>query len=277
LEWTDEEIRIVAIKRYIEGEKQVDIYESLNKSKSWLKKWIKRYRTGSEEWYKDHSKRPYTSKNKIDERVEAVVVNMRESLMDGRDESTKYGFVGAEAIQFQMEELNYDTSTIPSQSTIKRIIKRNNLRVNKKERYKRIKSKGRYSLIKPEKIDEMHQIDFVGPRHIKGYGPINSLHLKDVIGRKVAGNQYAGKSMDNVIEFLLRYWKSHQIPRYIQVDNGMSFAGDFIHPRSFSRFVKLCLFVGIEVIFITPAKPWMNGTIEEFNKGFDRLFWKSEL
>ena len=202
---------------------------------------------------------------------------MRESLMDGRDESTKYGFVGAEAIQFQMEELNYDSSSIPSQSTIKRIIKRNNLRVNKKERYKRIKSKGRYSLIKPEKIDEMHQIDFVGPRHIKGYGPINSLHLKDVIGRKVAGNQYAGKSMDNVIEFLLRYWKSHQIPRYIQVDNGMSFAGDFIHPRSFSRFVKLCLFVGIEVIFITPAKPWMNGIIEEFNKGFDRLFWKAEI
>jgi hypothetical protein len=48
----------------------------------------------------------------------------------------------------------------------------------------------------------MHQIDFVGPRHIKGYGPINSLHLKDVIGRQAAGNQYAGKSMDNVIDFL---------------------------------------------------------------------------
>jgi putative transposase len=277
LECTDEEIRILAIKCYIEGEKQVDIYESLGKSKSWLKKWIKRYRTGSEEWYKDHSKRPHTSNNKIDGRVEAVVINVRESLMDGRDESTKYGFVGAESIQFHMEKLNYDSTTIPSQSTIKRIIRRNNLRVNKKERYKRIKSKGRYSLIKPEKIDEMHQIDFVGPRHIKGYGPINSLHLKDVIGRKAAGNQYAGKSMDNVIEFLLRYWKSHQIPRYIQVDNGMSFAGDFIHPRSISRFVKLCLFFGIEVIFIAPAKPWMNGTIEEFNKGFDRLFWKAEL
>jgi hypothetical protein len=34
--------------------------------------------------------------------------------------------------------------------------------------------------------------------------------------------------------------------------------------------------MGIEVVFIAPAKPWMNGTIEEFNKGFDRLFWKQE-
>ena len=56
----------------------------------------------------------------------------------------------------------------------------------------------------------------------------------------------------------------------------MSFAGDYIRPRSFSRFVRLCLYMGIEVVFIAPAKPWMNGTIEEFNKGFDRLFWKQE-
>ena len=65
-------------------------------------------------------------------------------------------------------------------------------------------------------------------------------------------------------------------PKYLQVDNGMSFAGDYVHPRSFSRFVRLCLYMGIEVVFIAPAKPWMNGTIEEFNKGFDRLFWKKE-
>jgi len=57
----------------------------------------------------------------------------------------------------------------------------------------------------------------------------------------------------------------------------MSFAGDYTHPRSISRFVRLCLYVGIEVIFIAPAKPWMNGTIESFNKEFDRLFWKREI
>jgi transposase len=276
LEVTDEVVRKEAIKRYIEGERQVNICRSLGKSKSWLNKWLKRYHTGSKDWYKDLSKKPNSTPNKVDEQIENVVVKIRESLMEGDDESTMYSFVGAEAIQFQMEELNYDPASIPCLSTIKRIIKRNKLRVNKKERYKRVKSKGRYSLIKPEYIDEMHQIDFVGPRYIRGHGAVNSLHLKDVIGRQVAGKQYAGKSMDNVMEFLLGYWKSHQIPRYIQVDNGMSFAGDFIHPRSFSRFVKLCLFVGVEVIFIAPAKPWMNGTIEEFNKDLDRLFWKSE-
>ena len=196
--------------------------------------------------------------------------------MDGSEESTRYAFVGEESIRFQMEELGYKPSVIPSQSTIKRIIKRNKLRVNTKERYKRVRSKGRHTIITPTHVDEMHQIDFVGPRYIKGYGPINSLHLKDVVGHQVAGNQYVEKSMNNVMDFLVDYWKSHPIPTYLQTDNGMSFAGDYTHPRSISRFVRLCLYVGIEVIFIAPAKPWMNGTIESFNKEFNRLFWRRE-
>jgi len=272
----DEEERIGAIKRHIEGERSVDIYRSLGKSKPWFMKWWKRYRSGKTEWYKDLPKRPRTIRKKIDGRIETTVIAIRKSLMDGTEDSTKYSFVGSESIKFQMEELGHKSSEIPSQSTIKRIIKRSKLRVNTKERYKRVRSKGRYTLLKPEFIDEMHQIDFVGPRHIKGFGSINSIHLKDVVGRQVAGNQYIEKSMDNVLSFLLEYWKSHPLPRYLQVDNGMSFAGDYIRPRSFSRFVRLCLYMGIEVVFIAPAKPWMNGTIEEFNKGFDRLFWKQE-
>ena len=271
-----EEERIEAIKRHIEGEKSVEIYSSLGKSKPWFMKWWKRYRTGNEEWYKDLPKRPRTIRKKIDERIETAVVAIRKSLIDGTEDSTRYSFVGSESIKFRMEELGYIPQDIPSQSTIKRIIKRNKLRVNTKERYKRVKSKGRYTLLKPECIDEMHQIDFVGPRHIKGFGAINSIHLKDVVGRQVAGNQYIEKSMDNAMKFLLDYWKCHPIPRYLQVDNGMSFAGDYKHPRSFSRFIRLCLYIGIEIVFIAPAKPWMNGTIEEFNKGFDRLFWKQE-
>ena len=106
---------------------------------------------------------------------------------------------------------------------------------------------------------------------------INSLHLKDAVGRQVAGLQYNEKSMDNVMDFLRDYWKQSLIPKYLQVDNGMCFAGDYKHPKSFSRFVRLAFCVGIEVVFIVPSKPWMNGTIEEFNKGFDKRFWQKEL
>ena len=197
----NEEERIEAIKRYIEGERLTDICKRLGKLKSRLIKWLNRYKPGSEDWYKEKFRKATFHPNQIDQSIENAVVKIRNSLMEGSGDTTEYGFLGAEAIQFKMEELSYDPSATPSVSTIKRIISRNKLQVNKKERYKRIRSKGRYTILKPEYIDEMYQMDFVGPRYIKGFGPINSLHLKDVVGHQVAGNQYIAKSMDNVIAF----------------------------------------------------------------------------
>ena len=57
----------------------------------------------------------------------------------------------------------------------------------------------------------------------------------------------------------------------------MNFYGDFKHPRIFSRFTRLCLYVGIEVVFIAPRCPWMNGSSENFNKWFEQKFWDKEI
>lgn len=277
MEYTpEEEERIKAIQRHLEGEEPVAIYRSMGWSKHWFNIWLGRYKTGGEGWYKNLSKKAKVIPHRTTERIEQAVVNIRNALMNGTEESAKYSCVGAEAIQFHMEELGYEQSEIPSISTIKRIIKRNKLRVNRPERYKRVHSKGRYTILNPKYVDELHQIDYVGPRHIKGYGPINSIHLKDVVGRQAAGKQYNEKNMDNAMDFLLNYWKQHPIPKYLQIDNGMCFIGNYNHPRAFSRFVRLALYVGIEVVFIAPARPWMNGTIEEFNKGFNKRFWKKD-
>ena len=273
---TEEKERIRAIKRHQEKEEPIVIYKNMGRSKRWFFKWLKRYKTGKKEWYRDRPKTPLNIPHKTSITKEEAVVNIRKTLMEGTEEFARFSRIGPEAIQYHMEELGYNPKKIPSISTIKRIVKRNKLRKNKKKRYKRVKSKGRHTILKIKYVDEMHQIDYVGPRHITGFGSINSLHMKDVIGRQAWGNQYRGKSMNNVLAFLLEHWKLHPIPKYIQVDNGMCFVGDFKHPKSFSRFVRLCLYVGIEVVFIAPAKPWMNGTVEEFNKGFDERFWKKE-
>jgi hypothetical protein len=119
-------------------------------------------------------------------------------------------------------------------------------------------------------------MDFVGPRHIKGYGRISSLNLIDVVSSKAHIRQYAGQTMDNVIEFLLDYWTKNAIPNYLQMDNGASFIGDLIHPRHFSRVVRLCLHLGVEPVFIAPRKPWMNGKIEDFNGDFGSKLWERE-
>jgi len=190
------------------------------------------------------------------------VVSVRKSLVEGKIEYTKYRCIGADEIQFRMYELGYLEDDTPSLSTIKYIIKRNALIVQKRKRYVRCKSKKQYILLNPTKANEVHQMDFVGPRHIKGYGRISSLNLIDVISGKAHIQQYAGQTMDNVIEFLLGVWAENAIWNYLQMDNSASFIGDMVHPRHFSRFVRLCFHVGIEPVFVASGKPWMNGKIE---------------
>jgi transposase InsO family protein len=272
----NEQERIDAVNRYIKGDKPADIYRDANRSKKWLTGWVDRFKTGGEEWYRSRSRAPKKHGRKTNEEIERVIVNIRKALIEGNEHESKYLGVGADAIQYRMNELGFSEDEMPSASTIKRIVKKHGLKVNKRERYKRVKSKKRYTLLNPTQIDEVHQMDFVGPRFIKGYGAISSLHLIDVVSTRVHIEQFGSKHMDNVIAFLIKYWSNNPIPRHLQVDNGMYFIGDFKNPRGFSRFVRLCLYVGIEVVFIAPSSPWMDGSIENFNNWFGSKFWDKE-
>jgi transposase-like protein len=275
-----EQERIDAVNRYQRSERPSQICRSLGRSRVWLRKWIKRYndskKSSKTEWFKEESRAPKNVHRKTDSEIEQLVVNVRKSLLEGATEDTKYRCIGAVEIQFRMHELGYSEVETPSLSTIKRIIKRNGLIIQKRKRYIRCKSKKRYTLLNPTKANDVHQMDFVGPRHIKGYGRISSLNLIDVVGSKAHIQQYAGQTMDNVIEFMLDCWTKNAIPNYLQMDNGASFIGDLIHPRHFSRVVRLCLHLGVEPVFIAPSKPWMNGTIEDFNGDFGQKLWERE-
>ena len=79
--------------------------------------------------------------------------------------------------------------------------------------------------------------------------------------------------MDTAIEFLLDCWTNHAIPKYLQMDNGVYSIGDLRHVRHFSRVVRLCLCFGVEPVFIAPRKPWMNGTVVDFNGEFEEKLW----
>ena len=279
-EHSNEEERIDAIKRYMQNERSIEICKDIGKSKRWLYKWLKRYKNAEKEgkikWFQDESKAPNTVDRKTDPEIEKVVVNVRKSLVDGKTEDTKYRCIGADEIQLRMYELGYSEELMPSSSTIKRIIKRNKLVIQKRKRYVRCKSKKRYTLLNPSKVNEVHQMDSIGPRYIKKYGAISSLNLIDVVGNKAYIQQYAGMNMDNVIGFLMACWTKNAIPEYLQMDNAAYFMGDIKHSRQFSRVVRLCFYLGVEPVFIAPRKPWMNGTIEDFNGDFENNLWGRE-
>jgi hypothetical protein len=261
--------RIDAVKRYLSGEKPSNIYKPLDKPKQWLWFWLNRYNPKDENWYKDKPKTPKVSPNKTPKEIENLVCSIRNKLAN-----TKYAQIGALAIQWELKKLGI--KQIPLIRTIDRILKRNNL-VREPEIYQ--KRNKLYPKIEVNLPHILHQLDIVGPRYI-GKGKENkffSFNLIDVFSNAAKIKAYRGKRDIFATELLVSAWQKLGIPKYLQVDNELSLKGSNRHPRTFGDVIKLCLYLGVEIIFVPEAEPWRQGVIEKFNDVYDKTFFRSQI
>lgn len=128
----EEIIRIQAAELYLKSTSVNDIAETLGKTRQWVHKWLKRYRTGSDVWYKSLSNAPKKPISKIPEDIEKTIVSIRNNLKE-----QKYAQKGALNILYEFKRLDIIP---PSMSTINRVIQRNGLlgKGTKREAKKRI-------------------------------------------------------------------------------------------------------------------------------------------
>ena len=75
---------------------------------------------------------------------------------------------------------------------------------------------------------------------------------------------------------LLRCWKAVGLPDYLQLDNELSFRGSNRHPRSPGLVIRLCLYFGVQPVFIPVREPWRNGVIEKFNDTYNKKFFRQQ-
>lgn len=260
--------RIEAVKRYYSGQKPSCIFKSLAKTKRWFYFWLKRYNPKDENWYKDKPKTPKVIHNKIAKETETLICNVRDKLAN-----TKYSQIGALAIQWQLEKLGLPEVPI---WTINRILKRNKL-VRKPEIYE--KRSKLYPKIEVTLPNVLHQLDLVGPRYI-GKGKANkffSFNLIDIFSNAIKIKPYLGKRDIFATELLVSAWQKLGIPKYLQLDNELSLKGSNRHPRTFGEVIKLCLYLGVEIIFVPEAEPWRQGVIEKFNDVYDKTFFRTQI
>jgi transposase len=118
-------IRKQAIERYIKGESPKSIYTDLHRSKNWFFKWLRRYKSGDDSWYKDKSKAPKSSPTAISTTDKQRIISTRRQL-----ESQKFAQIGTSAIKWELSKSGFD---FPSDRTINRVLKRQGL-IKKKRR-----------------------------------------------------------------------------------------------------------------------------------------------
>ncbi|NIM98286.1 MAG: DDE-type integrase/transposase/recombinase, partial [candidate division Zixibacteria bacterium] len=184
-------------------------------------------------------------------------------------EEHPYAQVGTSAIKWEFKKLGV---TPPSDSTINRVLRKEGL--EKKTAYT---PKGVEYPYFTQALDfnNIHQADLLGPRYIKGDGRFYSLNVMDLYGHRVFLHPQRTKDDQAVAQGLIRCWKTMGVPDFLQADNQLCFRGSNCYPRSFGIVLRLCLLLGIEVVFIPIGEPWRNGTVESFNGTYNRRFFRT--
>ena len=96
----EETLRNMAIKQYLQGKDPVSIYREMGRSKKWFFKWLRRYRSGEADWYRDQLKTPQSHPRQISPEMRKLIVNVRTQL-----ERNIYAQIGAFAIKWEFKKL----------------------------------------------------------------------------------------------------------------------------------------------------------------------------
>jgi hypothetical protein len=70
------------------------------------------------------------------------------------------------------------------------------------------------------------------------------------------------KTVASLLGHVREVWPRLGLPDFLQLDNDSAFTGGQRTPRRFGAFVRLALYLGIELIFTPPAEPKRNGLVE---------------
>ena len=264
------EKRLVAMRRYLEGECPVRMYTSLDQSPVWFFKWKKRYDLYGVDGLQALPRAPKHPFQKTAEVLETAIVNIRQAREKREGEETKYALIGAFAIHKELQDLG---DCPPSVRTVHKILVRHGLIVSPLEpRSVREIIDRHYPSLEITRPGQLHQLDLVGPRYLTGSSQKHDFfNLRDVGSRRIAIELGTNHKAITGGHPLLKMWQRMGIPAILQHDNALEFSGSNRDPRAAGLLTKLCLALGIEPLFIPYRQPYRNGTLENFNGLFQQF------
>ena len=262
---TEQDVRREAIRRRLAGEVRCDICRDLKRSPRWFSKWWALYQENPKMDFADCSRAPQTSPHQTPDDIVQTVVSIRKRLEAAATPDTRYGFIGARAIQTQLEALHI---VPPSVATIQRILQAYELThplgAGQDSAY--------YPWLTAWAVNAIQATDII-TRYIRGGEKIENFHTIDHYSHAATLSQFADKSSATVRVHLVATWSKLGLPQIQQFDNEDTFRGGHMHPRVIGQVVRLCLFCGIEPLFTPYYEAKRNHQIETFHSIWNQAFW----
>jgi putative transposase len=263
---SEQTLRCEAIRRRLQGERACDICCDLNRGTTWLHKWWTQYQNNPKTDFADGSRAPHTSPHQTPRCVEQAVIGIRRTFEAAQSAETRYGLIGHRSIQSELQRLGI--TPLPTIPTIQRILARHGLTHPRGAAADTAYYPGPVACT-PNAI---HATDII-TKHLYDGPVIQNFHTFDHYSHAVHLSQHSDKTTSSILAHLLASWAHLGIPACEQMDNESSFRGGQSHPRVIGQVVRLCLFVGVEVLFIPEYEAKRNYWVEGFHSLWVEAFW----
>lgn len=253
MDTSEQELRREAMRRRVQGERRYDLCRDLGHSPRWFRKWWAEYQRHPPTDFGDHSRAPHPSPHRMPLDLEQAVVTMRQVFAD--TPQTPYGLIGHRAIRAERERLQ--VRPWPSLATIQRLLARHELTQARGAAHDTAADPGPVA----GAPDAMHATDMM-TRHLRGGEVVQHVHPFDQDSHAVPLSQHAHQTAAPPRAHLLDTWAQGGLPTMPQCDNADACCGGPTHPRVLGQVGRLCLVVGVEVVFSPFYEPDRNSWVE---------------
>jgi putative transposase len=246
----DERLRFVA--RLLEGEKMAALCREFDISRQTGHKFYKRYKDLGLQGLTDRSRRPYRQANRLPERVESLIVQLRR----------EHPSWGAPKIREKIKRLGLGVS-LPAISTVHAVLDRHGL-VSRGRRRHHFKAEGT-GLSRPDQPNDLWCADYKGEFMLADHRYCYPLTITDFASRYLLCCEGLQSTREHfAFSVFERTFKDYGLPRAIRSDNGVPFAST----SAFFGLSKLSVWwlrLGIAIERIKPAHPEQNGRHERMH------------
>lgn len=265
------EQRKAAIHLLRSGVAPPHVAAQLERSLSWVYKWKNRFEQNND--FNDLSERariPKRCPNRLSDEICQGIKKARSHLEAEAADGSGLGYIGASAVQARLKQQG--VVSVPSTASIERVLRRVGMTKPRKGSAEEVN----YPRLHPQGPQVLCQVDIV-PHQLKAGPKVACFNAIDVVSGYATGRSSLRKRAQEACEFLLYLWREQGIAHYTQTDNEACFCGGFTHKYVLGQVLRLCLYVGTELVFSPHYHPKSNGGVERFHQDYNDHVWSRGL
>lgn len=260
----ERQLRRQAMRRLRRGESPSVVACCAGRTRQWVHKWWQRFFHYGWAGLAGRSRRPQRSPRRYGTFVRRRVVRARRCL-----ERATIGLIGPESIRRQLQQ--WRVRPLPSRATVARILHQQGLTSGWAVP---APPQGYYPHPRAAAHFRLHALDWTC-RYLPGGRKAFAFHTVDYASHDLQQDILGDKSAPSACAHALSVWRGPLgLPDGLQLDNDAALAGSHRDQRSFGRFVRLCLAVGVEPIFLPFYEPKRNELVEELNGLWQWALWR---